>query len=175
MERTLRCDSTTPLGSPVDPEVKITVAVASRWSSIEPGDESPHEPERHQFGDGRGPELVGQPHLLADILEQDQLPLGSDLEPIEHFCRGQDVRDPALIDRGIDQALAGGIVEVDRNLAPERDGEIGHGGRHRRRHQQADVLGRPPDSSQDAAQDQGANQRLAISQARARAVGHGLT
>ena len=56
---------TTPLGSPVDPEVKITVAVASRLSSSEPGNERAQEPDRHQLGDGRGPELVGQPHLLA--------------------------------------------------------------------------------------------------------------
>ena len=30
LHRTLRCERTTPLGSPVEPEVKMTVAVASR-------------------------------------------------------------------------------------------------------------------------------------------------
>ena len=135
---------------------------------IQPGDKSPMRPDRHQFGDGRGPDLVGQPHLLADILEEYQTPFGSDLEPVEHLCRGQDMRDPALVDRGIDQALAGRVVEVDRYFTPERDGEIGHGGGHRRRYQQPDVFGGPPGSRQDAAQGQRADERLAICQARRR-------
>ena len=74
------------------------------------------------------------------------------------------MRDPALVDRGIHQALAGRVVEVDRDFAPERDGEVGDGGRDRRRNQQADVVRRPPGSSQGTAQGQGADQRLAISQ-----------
>ena len=35
--RTLRCERTTPFGSPVEPEVKITVAVRSSWSPRRPG------------------------------------------------------------------------------------------------------------------------------------------
>ena len=39
--RTFPCESTTPLGSPVEPEVNITVAVASSFSAFKPGKNGP--------------------------------------------------------------------------------------------------------------------------------------
>ena len=81
----LRCERTTPLGSAVDPDVKITVAVASRLSPFRPGTKPGKRRDRHELGDGGGPEFVGQSHLLGDVFEQDELALGSDLESIEHL------------------------------------------------------------------------------------------
>ena len=163
--RTFRCESTTPFGSPVEPEVKITVAVASRWSSLQAGQERPERGDRDELGDRRADQLVGLADLRRDVFQEDQRPLGRDLELVEHLLRGQDVRDPALVDRRIDQRLAGRVVQVDRDLAEQRQGEVGDGRRDRRRDQQADVRLGPEQPLQDPAEDDGAEERVAVGEA----------
>ena len=59
--------------------------------------------------------------------------------------------------------LAGRVIQVDRDLAPERDGEVGDGRRDDGRDHQADVTGLAPGPRQDAAQGQGTEERLAVS------------
>ncbi len=52
--------------------------------------------------------------------------------------------DLALFDRGIDHGLTGRVVEVNWNLTPERNRQVGDRGGQGRRNHQPDVRGRAP-------------------------------
>ena len=142
--RTLRCERTTPLGSPVEPEVKITVASSSSRSPRRPGTNAPRArsgrawPRRPPRACRRGVTCLGMSSSRISV------PFGTILNLSRTLAEVMHVGDPALVDRGIDDLLAGGVIEVDGDLAPERDGEIGHGRRDDRRDQQADVGGHRP-------------------------------
>ena len=104
--------------------------------------ESAQRLDRYQLGDRGGPQFIGQPHLLGDVFQEDELALGRDLEFVEHLGRGQDVRDAALVDRGIHQALAGRVVQIDRDSSPERNRDVGHRRGDGRWNQQPDSVAR---------------------------------
>ena len=171
--RILRCESTTPLGSAVEPEVKITVAVASRLSFFSPGTKPGKRPIGTSLATAAAQSLSASSNLLGDVFEQDELTLGSDLATIEHLRRGQNVGDLALFDRGIDHGLAGRVVEVNRNLAPERNRQVGDRGGHGRGNHQPEVGGRAPVPLEYAAQHECAEQRLSVSKAGAGTIAHG--
>jgi hypothetical protein len=83
------------------------------------------------------------------------------------------VGDLALFDRGIDQCLAGRIIEIDRDLAPEGDRQVGNSGGYGRGNHQTEVDGRAPESLENAAEDECPKKRLAVCEASPGAVGEG--
>ena len=138
-----------------------------------PRDEQAQGICRYELGQGGGPEFVGQPDLLGDVLEHDQSPFRDDLELGKDLGGGHHVSDAALFDRRVDDPLTGAIVEIDGDFSPERDGEIRHGCGYGRRDHQTDVAGLPPGPREDTPEYQGAQERLAVSQGRPGAIGQG--
>ncbi len=136
------------------------------------GQERPHRGDRHAPRDRRRPDLVGGRHLPGDVLQVEQGPLGGQLELVDRLARGQDVRDPALVDRGVEHLLPGRIVEIDRHLAPERQGDVRHRRRDRRRDEQPDIGRIAERPRQHPAQGERPQERLAVGQGRPRAIGH---
>ena len=121
----------------------MTVAVASSRSPRRPGRNAPQRRDRDE--PARRPPaqtLSAFVTCLGRSSRNSSVRLGLELELVEDLARGDHVRDAALVDRGVDDRLAGRVVQVDRDLAPERQGDVGDGRRDRRREQQADVTAR---------------------------------
>ena len=169
----LRCERTTPLGSPVDPEVKITVAMESRFIRGQPGEQPLQQPMAHQVGQARTGQLVDAANLPGNLLEHEQLGGGLHLELVQDLGRGDHVLDAALGDRRVDHLLAGRVIQIDRDLALEHECQVDHGRRNRGRKQHTHVRLVAHRPRQEPAQHGRADQGLAIGQARAGAVAEG--
>ena len=139
----------------------------------EPRQQAPERRQWRQERRRRGPRLVDGPDLLGQVLQDDQIPPGTDRDLLQHPLRGDGVRDLRLRDRRIDRFLIGRIVEVHRHPAPERQGDVGHRAGAGRRQEDADVPPFADDPLQGPPQRQCLEQRLAVRERRAGAVGEG--
>ena len=112
-------------------------------------------------------------HLRRGLPAVQQRALGLELELEQDLRRGDDVPQARLVDGRVDDLLAGGVVQVDGDLAQQRDARLATaegtiGGSRRPTFGPSAQL-----PAQGAAQGQGAEERLAVGEARAGAVGDG--
>ena len=103
----LRWERTTPLGSPVDPEVKITVASSSSRLPRRPGTNRLRALVGTSLATAAAQSLLNETYLLGDVFEQDQRPFRHDLELGQDLGGRHDVRNSALLDGGVDNPLVG--------------------------------------------------------------------
>ena len=136
-------------------------------------EEADQELCRHPEGLRGGNDFVAAGGGSPEILEVDELGVELQRHTLEEGPAGQDVADAGLRDRQVEQLRAERVVEVDDHPVVERQGEVGHDRRGRRRQQDADVLliRREHRAAEQAAQDQRAGQHLPAGQGCAGGVG----
>ncbi len=84
--------------------------------------EGTQQRRRNRLGHDSREHLVRRRDPLRQVLQVDQLPLGRQLELVDHTPRRQNMRNFTLVDRGVDDLLAGRVIQVDRDEAAERQG-----------------------------------------------------
>ena len=130
------------------------------------------KPEQTRSGQSR--QLVAPANLTGNLFKHQQVGIGSDLEPLEHSGRGDDVADAALLDRRIDDAWTGRVVQVDRDLSLKDERQVGHGGGNSGWKQHAHIgIGRDH-SCQATSQHDGAQQGISVGQLSAGPIAHRL-
>ena len=138
----LRCVSMTPLGSPVLPLEKITVARSSRLVSV-PAEEPAVDHERRQQQDGSdGRQALDGGDGLAEVFEIDQFDAGTGSRAILAKEPGsQDVPDAALCgSRNARSVRRQRVIQVGRGLAEEGQGDVGERPADARRQPDTDDL-----------------------------------
>ena len=96
-EPTLRCVSITPLGRPVEPEVKMIVSRSSSRIFVSPSRRSSHATGASQAA-AAARQLVAQRDLAQAVFQVDHLGVELQIEPLHDAAAGQHVADAALGD-----------------------------------------------------------------------------
>ena len=132
--------SITPLGSPVLPLEKMTVARSSmvRRAGFAPMALREKSLRQCQCEQERE-ELFSEPGDCSSVFEQDGAAGNFELrEALDKGLGSDDHIDFALLRAGGDDFAGRGVVEVDGNAAEHGERVVGEGSANRRREQQAD-------------------------------------
>ena len=162
----------TPFGSPVLPLEKTMVSRSSRRVPVQP-----ERPVEHPAGQQQHREEGADPLPLRDRLEHvfevDHLHVVGQVErhAADEPLRRDDDADAGLPHRRVDRAGPGGVVQVHRRLAEEREGEVRQRPAEAGRQPDADVRGVAEARPQVARHAQRADERLAPRQRSGRAGG----
>ena len=127
-----------------------------------------HGQSRHD----RAAELVGPAQLALDVFQHDQLAARPDRELVEHTSRRDHVPYPALVDGRIHHALAGRVIQVDRDFALQHQGDVGHRAGDRGGQHHAHVFVGSYVPRQEPAEHESPQQCLPIREVGSGAVGH---
>ena len=139
----LKCVSITPLGSPVLPLEKITVARSStlrlRWATAPMALRSSLCGIVHASSRARS--VFGDARRLQCIFEEDGSPRNLELwESLDEGLRRDDDFHVALARAGCDHFARRGVVQVDGNAAQHHERVVGERPAHGRRKQHANHL-----------------------------------
>ncbi len=120
---TLRCERTTPFGSPEEPLVKRMIA--SSWSPIFGSRQQRAERRGGEQRDGDAPRDDAAFQRREDVVEVEQIRRPGEIrEALLHGVRGEAVAHFADAHGGFHGFAAGGEVEIHRHFVREHDGEI---------------------------------------------------
>ena len=136
----LKCESTTPLGSPVLPLLKMIVAVSLTVTALgAPANRSIQRTGAASASSG-GDGPIGRADPGHQVLGVDQLESRRRLELrlLEEGPAGDDRPEPRLLGGGLHPGPAGGEVQVDGGAAGQRRGQVDQRAAHARRQQEAD-------------------------------------
>ena len=138
-EPTLSCVSITPLGRPVEPEVKITVSKSSGLTRFSPSRRSKSEIGISQASAAET--ILSQSRDLSrEIFEQHDLGVDFEIEPIQNPPAGKHVPDAALLDAGIHHLGSDGVIQVHGHAAVDGQRGVGDHSGDRGRQQYAHEL-----------------------------------
>ncbi len=118
------CVCITPLGSPVEPEVKITVIRSSGLRRLQTQHAIEQE-GRHTKACERGGELHAARDLFQQVFQQDDFAVEVEGPLLEEPLAREHVLDARFADAVVHVGVGERVIEIDGDPRQERDGQVG--------------------------------------------------